>query len=122
MDLTAELNSKQRILDNTREKAALNLFSVAIGHELASGAFAKVKFAKLIVQVGNLEYKGSYFRIMQGVAQKLWPDVAVKIMDKKLLEAQVVYSAGDISQNQVLMQGYEQNVARESKILEVSSH
>ena len=44
-----------------------------MGHELATGSFAKVKYAKLI---------------LRNVPQSQWPEVAVKLMDLELLQSQ----------------------------------
>ena len=51
----------------------LSIFSVAVGHDLGSGSFSRVRYAKLIVP---------------GLPQSQWPEAAVKIMDKDILKSQ----------------------------------
>jgi hypothetical protein len=64
-----------------------NVYSVALGHELAVGTFSRVRYAKLI---------------LRGLKQSLWPEVAVKIQERAVVEAQ----------------SYAENVRREIRILE----
>merc|ERR1712166_545594 len=73
VDVEAERQTRRNLLTKTRDQANLNLYSVAVGHELATGSFAKVKYAKLI---------------LRNVPQSQWPEVTVKLMDLDLLQAQ----------------------------------
>jgi hypothetical protein len=43
----------------------LDIYSLALGHELAVGSFSRVRYAKMIVK---------------GMEQSLWPEVAVKVI------------------------------------------
>ena len=65
-----------------RDAGKMDLYCLAMGHELGDGAYSRVRYAKLIAK---------------DLPQSLWPQVAVKIMDKKLVKSQ----------------NYEANVARE---------
>ena len=71
--LAAEAAARTNALEQTRQQQDLDLYRLALGHELGVGAYSRVRFGKLIVK---------------DLPQKLWPHVAVKIQDKGVMEAQ----------------------------------
>ena len=62
-----------------QDDKSFNVYSVALGHELAVGTFSRVRFGKLI---------------LKGLDQSLWPEVAVKIQERAV---SVLSSANDLS-------------------------
>ena len=71
--LAAEAAARSAAIFRTRQSHDLNLYRLALGHELGVGAYSRVRFGKLIVKE---------------LPQNLWPHVAVKIQDKDVLDAQ----------------------------------
>ena len=89
--VAAAAAATETAIQERQRDQSFNVYSVALGHELAVGAFSRVRYAKLI---------------LKGLEQKLWPDVAVKIQERAVVEAQ----------------SYEENVRREIAILERMEH
>eukprot|EP00802_Teleaulax_amphioxeia_P015309 Tamp_15396.p1 GENE.Tamp_15396~~Tamp_15396.p1 ORF type:complete len:480 (+),score=95.13 Tamp_15396:119-1441(+) len=71
--LAAESAARSAAILRTRQSQDLNLYRLALGHELGVGAYSRVRFGKLIVKE---------------LPQHLWPHVAVKIQDKDVLDSQ----------------------------------
>ena len=86
----ARAATEAAIKQRRESEGGFNVYSVALGHELAVGTFSRVRFAKLI---------------LRGHDQKQWPEVAVKIQERAVVDAQ----------------SYEENVRREIHILETMS-
>lgn len=66
--IAAEAALRRGAVERQREQE-MNLFSLALGHQLGTGAYSRVRFAKLIAK---------------DIPQSLWPQMAVKIQDKEV--------------------------------------
>ncbi|EKX34358.1 hypothetical protein GUITHDRAFT_80585 [Guillardia theta CCMP2712] len=71
--VAADNSAKQRAIEKLRDARDLNLFKLAMGHDLGVGAYSRVRFGKLIVKE---------------LPQSLWPHIAVKIQDREVMNAQ----------------------------------
>ena len=71
--VAADNSAKQSAIEKMRDTRDLNLFKLAMGHDLGVGAYSRVRFGKLIVKE---------------LPQSLWPHIAVKIQDREVMNAQ----------------------------------
>lgn len=89
--LDKEAAARVGAMQARRDAGTMDLYCLAMGHELGDGAYSRVRYAKLIAK---------------DLQQSLWPQVAVKIMDKEVVRSQ----------------DYDANVRREILVLGLLSH
>lgn len=65
--IAAARSATEGAIKKRQDDKSFNIYSVALGHELAVGTFSRVRFGKLI---------------LKGLDQSLWPEVAVKIQER----------------------------------------